>query len=264
MSKSSTARLVSQALSGSAAAALLVCSFGFANPARAGAVTLCPDNATVGGFGETSSAVAGPLDGSCGSDSAVEINIPASTDYGKLIFSSSTAGYPAGLTLGGLGGLSAGVSFTSGGSDQPYFLLDFTDSSGSLGQALATDQILMIEFQPVALSGSGSTLAADPTSTLFNLYDNTTGDYLQGGQSDTETIDGWLALFPDLDSEDLDGIWVAEGLAGGDTGPDSLTVNSLTVTSASAAVPEPSSIALLCAALAGFGSFGFRRRRRTA
>jgi hypothetical protein len=193
---------------------------------------------------------------------AVEINIPSSTDYGKLIFGPSTPGYPPGLTLGGLQGLSANVSFTSGGADQPYFLLDFTDSSGSLGQGAATDQILMIEFQPSALSGS--TLAADPNTTLFNLYDNTTGAYLQSGQSDTNTVDQWLTLFPALDSEDLAGIWIAEGLAGSNTGADSLTVNSLTVTSQNAAIPEPSSIALLSAALAVFGGIGFGRRRRTA
>ena len=43
-------------------------------------------------------------------------------------------GYPPGLTLGGLPGLSANVLFTSGGFDQPYFVLDFTDGSDSLAK----------------------------------------------------------------------------------------------------------------------------------
>ena len=243
-------------LPGITAASIMLGTFGLASPASA--VTLCPNLATVGGFGGTSTDVAGTLDGTCGADSAVQISLPASTDYGKLIFSSSITGYPAGLTLGGLNGLSADVSFTSAGSDQPYFLLPFVDSSSGLGQGSATDQILLIEFQSNALSGN--TLAVDPSSTLFNLYDNTTGVYLQGGQSDTNTIDEWLALFPALDSENPEGIWIAEGLTGGNTGAETLTVNSLIVDSEP--VPEPASIAILSAALAGFG--GMRRRRKRA
>ena len=110
-------------------------------------------------------------------------------------------------------GLSADVAFTSDGADQPYFLLSFFDSSQSLGQISASDQILMIEFQANALSGS--TLAVDPASTLFNLYDNTTGNYLQGGQAVTNTMAGWLTDFTALNTEELNGIWIAEGLAGG-------------------------------------------------
>ena len=117
----------------------------------------------------------------------------------------------------------------------------------------------MIEFQPSALSGS--TLSLNPTSTLFNLYDNAgSGFYLQGGQSDTETLDGWLTTFPHLSSEGLDRIWIAEGLTGTNTGADSLTVNSLNVTTATASVPEPLSLSIFGAGLVAAAAM--RRRKK--
>jgi hypothetical protein len=243
------------ALLGSAVSALFLGFFGLVNPASAGAVTLCPSQATVGGISETSSDVAGPLDGTCGANSAVQINIPATNDYGKLQFNSSMSGYPAGLTLGGFEGASANV--LSSGNGEPYYLLAFTDGSNSLGQGAASDQILFIEFQASTLAGN--TLAVDPASTLFNLYDNTTGQYLQGGQSDANSLNTWLTDFSALENEALQGIWIGEGLDSSDHGPESLTVNSLTVTTA---VPEPSALALFGAGLLGFVGFAAMRRRR--
>jgi len=254
MSKSSGFRFVRNALAGSAAA-LLLASFGLASPA--GAVTLCPNQGIVGGFGETSSDVSGPLDGTCGANSAVQIGLTDSQDEGSLKFNSTTAGFPS-LTLGSFvsaagGGLSASanMSFTSGGTDQPYFFVVFTDSSDSLGQNAATDQILFLEFEPNALSGS--TLALDPNSTLFNLYDNTTNTYLDGGQPDTKTLADWLTMFPSLDGETLQELEIAEGLTGSNTGAESMTINSVEM------VPEPASLTLFGAALLGLG---FIRRRR--
>jgi len=257
MGKSRVSGLIRQVLPGSAAVAALVCAFGLVSPAHAGSVTLCPSQAGAAGNNATFTNVVGPLDGTCGANSAVQISLGHSTDYGRLAFDSSTPGYPTSLTLGGLLGASANVSFTSGGTDQPFFMLAFTDSSDSLGQGSATDQILMIEFQPATVSGV--TMALDPNATLFNLFDNTTGVYLQTGQQDTKTVDGWLADFASLGGESLQQIRTGLGLAGGDTGPESLTVNSLTVTTADVAAPEPASLTLLGVALAGLG---YSRRRR--
>lgn len=238
----------------SAVVALLV-AVALGTQARAGetTVTLCPSSATPGGFGGTASDVAGPLDGTCGTNSAVTLSLPASTDYGKLEFSSSVPGYPSSLGLGGLLGLSANVSTT--GSDQPYFMLAFTDPSDSLGQAASGNQILLIEFQPSTLSGD--TLAMDPNTTLFNLYDNTTGTYLQGpnGQQNKKTLAAWLTEFPSLGDETLQGVWIGEGLDSGNTGAESVTINSL----AMSYVPEPASISLIAVALAGIG---LSRRKR--
>jgi hypothetical protein len=221
-------------------------------------VTLCPSGATVGGISETAAGVSGPLDGTCGAPSAIQLSIPHSTDYGKLEFAPGQAGYPQGLTLSNIITLSASVAFTTSGSDQPYFILPLIDSSQSVGQASGTDQILLIEFQPAALTNGGNTLAIDPSTTEFNVYDNTTNTYLLGGQGNTNTIDGYLGLYPSLASEPLQGVWIAEGLTGSDTGPESLTVSSL---SSDSEVPEPASLALLGSGLAVLGII---RRKRFA
>ena len=98
--------------------------------ARAG--TLCPNQAAQGGFGgQTYTNVSGPLDGTCGTNSAVTAAIPSDTDYAKLTWTTSNSGYPAGLTLGNLGGVTASVSLSPSGADQPFYLLSFTDPGDS-------------------------------------------------------------------------------------------------------------------------------------
>lgn len=164
-----------------AAAVALLGLIAITSPARADVAVLCPSAANQGGAGsDTFTNVVGPLDGTCGANSAVNMHIDIETDYARLRFDSSVANYPAGLTLGNLVGLSADVQdFTGQPGDQPYYILAFTDPTGGLGQTNNTDEILMLEFQTTTLSGS--TLAFDPNATQVNLFDNDAGLYLAGG-----------------------------------------------------------------------------------
>jgi hypothetical protein len=186
------------------------------------------------------------------------MDVTTETDYARLMWDSSVTNYPAGLTLGNLVGLSASVpAFSGQPGDQPYYMLAFTDLSDSLGQTANTDQILMLEFQTTTLSGT--TMAFDPNATQVNLYDNTSGFYLEGGQPDTETLAGWLATFPLLGAESLQQVRLGIGLAGGGTDPESITVNSLAITTPSS-VPEPRGTSLLLVtALLGVGLVVRRR-----
>ncbi|MGP8243517.1 MAG: hypothetical protein ACLQVN_03250 [Bryobacteraceae bacterium] len=163
--------------------------------------------------------------------------ISPDTDYAKLMWNASNIPdpLPAGLTFGTLGGVSALVTFTAQQADSPYFMLAFTDPSQSFGQASPTDQILLIEFQSLGISGVGqTTMTIDPNATLFNVYDNTTGTYLLGGQSHTNTLNGYLAAYPVLASEPIGGVWLAIGLSGGCSSPgschESLAVDSASLT----------------------------------
>jgi hypothetical protein len=181
--------------------------------------------------------------------------IPNETSgYARLAWDSS-AGYPAGLTLGNLGGVAANVQFT--GSDEPFYMLAFTDLTKGLGQNNANDQILMIEFQPSALVGN--TLGLNPTTTLFNLFDNVTGTYLGTGQSDVNTLAGWGIVHPFLEGESLQQVRIGIGMAGGGSDSVTLTVNSVDLTAPSA-VPEPTSLLLLLTVVGATG-WGIRRRQ---
>lgn len=216
-----------------------------ASPARADIFSMCGSAATAGGFGFTSS-----ING-C----AQTVSIPATSDYGKFTWDSSSTGYPGGLQLGNLGGIDAHVVLTAQPGDQPFFMLAFTDATDGLGQGAATDQILMIQFQPPP-TVSGNDMVLDPNASLFNLYDNTTNAYLAGGQADTHTLEGWLAADPFLTTEAVQEIRIGMGLAPGGSNPESLTVNSLDVNQ----VPEPTSLLLLLTA-AGATVLGIRHRQ---
>jgi hypothetical protein len=101
---------------------------------------------------------------------------------------------------------------------------------------------------------------------LFNLLDNTTNTYLEGGQADAQTLDYWLTTFSGLDSESIQQIRLAIGLAGGNclTCSESLTIDSLDIEE-TAATPEPETISMVATGMFVLaGALAMRRRNLLA
>jgi hypothetical protein len=253
-------RIVQRFQQGSVMVLCLCAVLAFARPAAAASVTLCPSDASsqAGAGAFTFANVPGPLEATCGANSAVQMDIVTEVDYARLAWLSGDSNYPSPLTFGNLAGLSADVEFTPGQpGDQPFYMLAFDDLSGSLGQAAPANQLLFIEFQPVNLVGN--TMTVDPNTTLFNLFDNVNGNYLQGGQADARTLASWMTAFPFISGESIDQLRIGIGLSGGGTSPVSLTINSLDVATIDAtAVPEPATLLLF-----GTGLVAVARRRRS-
>jgi hypothetical protein len=220
-------------------------------PAKAN-LLLCPNAANQGGFGsDTFTPAPGSQDATCGANSAIIMSITTNTDYARLEWTGT------GLTLGTLGLTTAKVTLVAPAGDQPYYMMTFQDTGDVLG-APAGDQMLMLEFQPSTVSGNSMVL--DPTTTLFNIYDNTTSTYFLGGQSNAHPLDYWLTTYSALSSDAITGFRIGEGLAGGCGGscPVSLTIDHVDVSST---VPEPATFGLAGLALLGLGVFRSRKIR---
>lgn len=256
--KSLMFRFITQGLPSSAAVVALLGLVGVGGPARAD--TLCASAAAQGGYGgDTFTPVAGPLDATCGTNSAVQMSIPNQTSgYAKLTWDPTVAGYPAGLTLGNLVAIDAAVADQQGG--QPFYMLAFTDNNDPFLNTTNGDQILMIEFQNTNVFGTS--MAVDPNQTLFNLYDNTTSQYLEAGQADANTLAYWFSQDPLLAGDALQQVRIGIGMAGGGSAPVALTVDSLDITGgSSASVPEPTSLLLLLTVVGATG-LGLHRQVR--
>jgi hypothetical protein len=234
--------------------------------ALAGAYTLCASAASTGGNGNGATGVsAGALsNATCGSENAVTISLSDNSGNELIKWHSSIPGFPTSLTVGNLGSLNAPVLFTSGeAGDQPYYDLAFYTTDNSLGAGTSGDLITMLENQPVNISGGS--LSMNAGTTLFDIYDwtqsNNTGQnvYLAGGQSDTNSLAEWVALYPSIGSDAFYAIDIGIGSATytGTGSPDGMTVNSLDITE----TPEPSSLLLLGTGLLGLAFVVFRKAK---
>ena len=222
------------------AALALVGLVGIAGALRADTV-MCATAAQQGGDGSgTFTNVAGQAP--CAN--AVKMSIPEPSGYAKLTWAPGDGGYSAGWTLGSLVSLNATVSGVVGGN--PFYMLAFTDLGDSFLNTTSGDQILMIEFQNSTVSGNN--MALNVNTTQFNLYDNTLGVYLESGQSDTNSLAGWIADDASLSSDSLQQIRIGLGMAPGAGPAESVTVNSLDVNA-----PEPTSLLLLVTLIAAAG-----------
>jgi hypothetical protein len=216
------------------------------------ASTMCPSDSTTGVYGGgsiTPSAETGPC------STSLTLAIPSNGDEALIRFLAGIPGFPPALTFGNFGGLDASVSNASG--DQPFIFLVFTDNILAQNPG---DTLLFDEFQPSNVVG-GDSMPVDPGATLFNLLDDTTGNYV-GGQQNAYTLDQWMVIDPSLVADSIAKIDFVIGASGGCNDPSgcpvSLTVNSVAISE----TPEPGTIVSVATGLLCLGTgLAFRRRK---
>lgn len=248
----------------------LIATLAAAVPALASTSTLCASDAG-SGFGVSGTSTFGvPVapasqlyNASC---TAGALTITTTDDDNALAkWHTSAPGYPTGLTLGQLEGLNAPVITSGTGGSEPYYDIAFIATNNSLGAGTSGDLITLLENQPSTVSGGNLGMSAN--STLFDVYDWTTGLYLLGGQSDTNTLSYLTSNYTSLSTDAIYALDIGIGSAncnfpGPCTGsPISMTVNYLDVT-----VPEggSGSFYLLLAGAVCFGALVLGRRRGSA
>ena len=247
----------------------LIVTFAAAVPALASTSTLCASGAGSGfGYSGTSTpgvpvAPASPLyNASC---TAGALTIATTDDDNALAkWHTSAPGYPAGLTLGQLEGLNAPVITNGTGGSEPYYDIAFYATNNSLGAGTSGDLITLLENETTTVSAGNLGMSAN--STLFDVYDWSTGLYLLGGQTDTNTLSYWTSNYTSLSTDAIYALDIGIGSATCSgapcTGsPVSMTVNYLDVT-----VPEggSESLYLLVAGMACLGALVLGRRSGSA
>jgi hypothetical protein len=243
----------------------LIVTFAAAVPALASTSTLCASGAGSGfGYSGTSTpgvpvAPASPLyNASC---TAGALTIATTDDDNALAkWHTSAPGYPAGLTLGQLEGLNAPVITNGTGGSEPYYDIAFYATNNSLGAGTSGDLITLLENETTTVSAGNLGMSAN--STLFDVYDWSTGLYLLGGQTDTNTLSYWTSNYTSLSTDAIYALDIGIGSATCSgapcTGsPVSMTVNYLDVT-----VPEggSESLYLLVAGMACLAALVLGRR----
>jgi hypothetical protein len=210
--------------------------------------SLCPGTAWTGtsdANGNHVGTITGAGNTDCGS---VTMTIPDDNNDSAGLFWGSSSWGNTGLTAGNIASFNTAASFTGAAGAQPYYIIDYHDSSNIFGGENSGDTIDLIENQLGNLSGGN--MAFDPSTTELAVFDDNTGMYHVGG---TNTRDGWLSLYPLLGSEPIYvGVEIGEGGSG--------VSASLKVTGADfTATPEPTSLLLFGTGLVSLA--GILRRK---
>lgn len=179
------------------------------------------------------------------------LSLPTGSDYARVKLPQS------GFTLSGITSADYWVDRVSANTshyEAPYLIVGLNCPTCGYG----SDDIIAIMWNPGDIGifpplNQWSDISVDPSSTLFHLYDNTTG----------------TNLLTDVTLDDLDGVWgdatvsyvdIALGLGGSDGVTASYYVDDLTLNVAN--TPLPAALPLFASGAGVFGMLGWRTRRK--